>query len=405
MESLPGIGGRDAPLSRSPAVRKALSRNLNALPETRKVRGSETLIPHAKGNPFSKDLRIRRISDQKEATSGSNSPRTQIAINVVKQECPTGRDQRQPRATSGTQFQNAPRFSLSLFLCHLDKSLPRLRFTPAPPQPTPNSSAKSVKGTGMEEKTTLTGRCIQDAEKKHYKTSSSVLTGFFTAQRISSLQRALGAPFREADRGQRQRKLSPNRQKFFSPALGESCPHSQIVNSSAKVSARCNGQSFPEGARVATAGARSAGDLGRGSAGPKVKPLSLLSCLPRTPGARLCTLCSSNPPAHSLCLSLELLQRVRKNAPKSFFYTALGSHPSVLFPAKARRSPALLAAGGEPSGGGGGGEQSSPGVLGREDPGIIKGWWAEIRQRIFLPPPSPSLSVSPSPALGTREGR
>lgn len=166
MESPPGIGGRDAPLSRSPAVRKALSRNLNALPETRKVRGSETLIPHAKGNPFSKDLRIRRISDQKEATSGSNSPRTQIAINVVKQECPTGRDQRQPRATSGTQFQNAPRFSLSLFLCHLDKSLPRLRFTPAPPQPTPNSSAKSVKGTGMEEKTTLTGRCIQDAEKK-----------------------------------------------------------------------------------------------------------------------------------------------------------------------------------------------------------------------------------------------
>lgn len=171
------------------------------------------------------------------------------------------------------------------------------------------------------------------------------------------------------------------------------------------MSARCNGQSLPEGARVATAGARSAGDLGRGAAGPKAKPLSLLSCLPRTPGARLCTLCSSNPPAHSLCLSLELLQRVRKNAPKSFFYTALGSLPSVLFPAKARRSPALLAAGGEPSGGGGGREQSSPGVLGSVDPGIIKGWWAEIRQRIFLPPPSPSVSVSPSPALGTREGR
>lgn len=97
---------------------------------------------------------------------------------------------------------------------------PCLRFTHSSTPTYPNSSAKSVKSTGMKEKTTLTGRCIQDAEKKHQKTSSSVLTGFSTAQRISSLQRALGAPFREADRWQRQRKLSPDRQKFPPRRLG-----------------------------------------------------------------------------------------------------------------------------------------------------------------------------------------
>lgn len=96
------------------------------------------------------------------------------------------------------------------------------------------------------------------------------------------------------------------------------------------MSSRCNGQSFPETERVAIAGVGSAAGLGRGSAGREAKPLSLLCCLPRTPGARLCTLGSSNPPAHSLCLSLELLQRVRKKTPeKLLLYCDSGSLPSL----------------------------------------------------------------------------
>lgn len=136
----------------------------------------------------------------------------------------------------------------------------------------------------------------------------------------------------------------------------------------------------------------------------EAKPFSLQSCLPRKPGVGLCTLGSSNPPAHSLCLSLELLQRVRKKTPeKLLLYCDSGSLPSLLFPAKPRRSPALLEAGGERSGrgGGGSGEQRSPGVLSRADPRIIKGGWAGISQRISFSLPSRPLffSSSRSPAL------
>lgn len=130
------------------------------------------------------------------------------------------------------------------------------------------------------------------------------------------------------------------------------------------------------------------------AASPEAKPFSLQSCLPREPGVRLCTLGSSNPPAHSLCLSLELLQRVRKKSPeKLLLYCDSGSLPSLLFPAKPRRSPALLEAGGERSGrgGGGSGERRSPRVLSRADPRIIKGGWAGISQRISFSLPSRPL--------------
>lgn len=44
-------------------------------------------------------------------------------------------------------------------------------------------------------------------------------------------------------------------------------------------------------------------------------------------------------------------------------------------------------------------EQSSPGVLGRVDPGIIKGWWAEIRQGISFSRPLLPPSLYPPPPL------
>lgn len=44
LESPPGIGGRDEHLSRSPAVRNGLSRNLNALPETGKSQRLPSLL-------------------------------------------------------------------------------------------------------------------------------------------------------------------------------------------------------------------------------------------------------------------------------------------------------------------------------------------------------------------------
>lgn len=152
--------------------------------------------------------------------------------------------------------------------------------------------------------------------------------------------------------------------------------------------------------------------MGRGAASQKAKPLSLPSSLPRTPGALLCTLCCSNPPAHSLCLSLELLQRVRKNAPKSFFYTALGSLPLQFFfpPRFGEALPFWRQEGNREEVPAAGREQSSPGVLGRVDPGIIKGWWAEIRQRIsfsrpLLPPSLCPRFGNPGGALVGSQGK
>lgn len=83
LQSLQGIGGRDAPPCWSQAVRNAPSRNLNALSETGKSRGYGAFsLPHAKGNPFSKDLGIRRaFFGHREVTSGFDPPKKDTNIN------------------------------------------------------------------------------------------------------------------------------------------------------------------------------------------------------------------------------------------------------------------------------------------------------------------------------------
>lgn len=64
---------------------RALSRNLNALSETRKSQR----LPHAMCNSYSQELGMHR------ALPPLFSPQKSKAINEIKQECPTGRGQRQ----------------------------------------------------------------------------------------------------------------------------------------------------------------------------------------------------------------------------------------------------------------------------------------------------------------------
>lgn len=72
---------------------------------------------------------------------------------------------------------------------------------------------------------------------------------------------------------------------------------------------------------------------GEWAAGSEAKPLSLQSCLLRSPRSAALHTRLFQPSAHSLCLSLELLQRVRKKRPKSFFYTATQDpSPPFFFP-------------------------------------------------------------------------
>lgn len=109
-----------------PGCQKSTKSKFKCPPRDWEVRGYGAFsLPQAKGNPFSRDLRIRRaFFGHREATSGFDPlPPTKghISINVAKRERPTGPGQRQPIVTSGTLFQNAPRFFP--FLCHLDKSL------------------------------------------------------------------------------------------------------------------------------------------------------------------------------------------------------------------------------------------------------------------------------------------
>lgn len=61
MGNAAGAGGRDAPQCLSPAVRNAVSRNLNVLSETRKSQRCQALpLPHAIYNSYSQELGMHR---------------------------------------------------------------------------------------------------------------------------------------------------------------------------------------------------------------------------------------------------------------------------------------------------------------------------------------------------------
>lgn len=170
------------------------------------------------------------------------------------------------------------------------------------------------------------------------------------------------------------KSVSPNRQNSLS-ASGESSSRSGVVSSSGGCPPAAMGKVswMWRGLRTAGRGRRE-GWGGGGWAGGE-GPLSLRVSLLRAPGERLCllsSLCSSTlkgPPARSLCLSLELLQRVS-------FYTAIIRPPLLLFSRQASEQPcpsrgrrgARRRPGRGDDGGSASREKRSPGVRGRADP-------------------------------------
>lgn len=262
--------------------------------------------PCSSGCPglFLPTSKLRRPSHPRKKKKNTKKPQT--AINVIKQECPSVSSTRaQCRQSSRKRVSRSRPWSLCRPL-PLDKSS---HPDPARPAAIILRSVSMGKGAKAAPSGHSTRRGVKAATKREKKKKKKRDPGAYRVfQAPKGILRPNSGASQEERSGAAQGKgpplaEQPRRVRSAASALG-------VLSSSAKRPPGAVGE-VPPTRRGLRGRGLVVGAVG-GGAGRRRSPRRLRSpLLGRRSAVLLCSLGSLRPPARSLCLSLELLQRVR----------------------------------------------------------------------------------------------